>query len=204
MYVPYSTKQIGPVHISKYDHKHDKQIILLMITDNNNNWHYFSIRNISGLLRGITSNDNGDFYCLNCFHLYRTKKKLKNYERICRDHVFCYVKIPDEDKKILKYIPGEKSLKVSWIIYADLEFLLKKMDACQNNPEKSYTEKKAKHIPSGYFLATCCSLGKSTNEKKYYRGEYCMEMFCNDLENQAMKRINYEKKEIISLTNEEK
>ena len=34
-------------------------------------------KNLSGLLRGITSNHNGDFYCLNCLHLYRTISKLK-------------------------------------------------------------------------------------------------------------------------------
>ena len=56
----------------------------------------------------------------------------------------------DENNKILKYNPGEKSLKVPFIIYPDLECLLKKLDTCQNNPEKSYTEKKAKHRPSGY------------------------------------------------------
>ena len=40
--------------------------------------------------------------------------------------VIFHLKIPDEDNKILKYIPGEKSLKVPFIIYADLECLLKK------------------------------------------------------------------------------
>ena len=61
-----------------------------------------------------------------------------------------------EDNKISKYNPGEKSLKVPFTIYSDLECLLKKIDTCQNNPEKSYTEKKAKHKPSGYSLVTCC------------------------------------------------
>ena len=51
---------------------------------------------------------------------------------------------------------NEKSLKVPFIIYADLECLLEKVDTCSNNPEKSYTEKKAKHKPSGYSLVTCC------------------------------------------------
>ena len=69
--------------------------------------------------------------------------------------------MPDEDNKILKYNPGEKSLKVPFIIYADLECLLQKIDTCQNNPEKSYTEKKSKHKPSGYSLVTCCSFNKS-------------------------------------------
>ena len=112
--------------------------------------------------------------------------------------------MPDEDNKILKYIPGEKSLKVSFIIYADLECLLQKIKSCQNNPEKPYTEKKAVHEPSGYSLIKCCSFEKSKNEGKYYRGEDCMKIFCEDLKDQAMKIINYEKKEMIPLTNEEK
>ena len=45
--------------------------------------------------------------------------------------------MPDENNKILKYIQGEKLLKVPFIIYADLECLLQKIDTCKNNPEKS-------------------------------------------------------------------
>ena len=59
--------------------------------------------------------------------------------------------MPDENNKILKYIPGEKSLRVPFIIYADLECLLTKINACMNNPEKWHTEKKATHRPSRYF-----------------------------------------------------
>ena len=33
------------------------------------------IKSLSALLRGITSNHNGDFCCLNCFHSYSTEKK---------------------------------------------------------------------------------------------------------------------------------
>ena len=50
--------------------------------------------------------------------------------------------MPNEDNKTLKYNHGEKSLKAPSIIYADLQCLLEKMHSCQNNPEKSYTEKK--------------------------------------------------------------
>ena len=44
------------------------------------------MKSLSSLFRGITSNHNGDFYFLNCFHLYNTKNKLKKYERVCNDH----------------------------------------------------------------------------------------------------------------------
>ena len=57
--------------------------------------------------------------------------------------------MPSLAEKILKYNPREKSLKTPFTIDIDLECLLKKEQSCQNNPEKSYTEKKARHEPSG-------------------------------------------------------
>ena len=52
--------------------------------------------------------------------------------------------MPNEYKKILKYNHGENSLKAPLMIYTYLDFLLEKMHSCQNNLEKSYTEKKKK------------------------------------------------------------
>ena len=75
LYVSYNTKQIKQAYILKYNNEGDNQVNLLMITDETNNWHYLAVKSISGLLRGITSNHNGDFYSLNCFHLYTTEKK---------------------------------------------------------------------------------------------------------------------------------
>ena len=73
--------------------------------------------------------------------------------------------MPKEDNKILKYNHGEKSLKVPFIIYADLECLLEKISTCinpyinpesfsHNNPEKSSTTKANEHTRSGYSLFT--------------------------------------------------
>ena len=90
LFVPYNTKQIRQAYISKYNEERGNQVNLLMITDGTNNWHYLTVKSISGLTRGITSNHNSDFVCLNCFHLYRTKGKLKKHERICKDYDFCY------------------------------------------------------------------------------------------------------------------
>ena len=112
-----------------------------MITDGEK-WHCLAVKSFSALLRGITSNHNRDFYCLNCLHSYRTKEKLKKLEKVCNNHDCCYVKMPKEYEKILEYNPGEKSLKVLFIIYSDLECLIEKMDSCQNDLAKSSTEKK--------------------------------------------------------------
>ena len=68
--------------------------------------------------------------------------------------------MPQWVEETLKYNPGEKSLKALFAIYLDLEFLLKKEQSSQNNPEKSYTEKKAGHEPSGWAMFTRCLFDK--------------------------------------------
>ena len=112
--------------------------------------------------------------------------------------------MPKENNKILKYNPGEKSLKVPFIIYADLECILRKMNAGQVIPTKTYTEKKAEHELLGYSQIKCCSFDKSKTECNYYREQDCIKIFCRDLRDRAMKIINHEKKDIIPLTKEEK
>ena len=75
------------------------------------------------------------------------------------------------------------------------------MSACQVNPSKSYTEKKAEHEPSG---VNGCSFDKSKTQCNYYRDQDCIKISCRDLKDSAMKIINHEKKKIIPLTKEEK
>ena len=95
-------------------------------------------------------------------------------------------------------------MKVPFIIYADLESLLEKMNTCHNNPEKSSTTKVNKHSPSGYSLFTQCSFDTTKNKIDYYTGKNCMEKFCLDLREHETKIINYEKKEMIPLTKKAK
>ena len=59
-----------------------------------------------------------------------------------QNHDYCYVKMPNEDEKILKYNQGEKPLKVPFMIYADLESLLGKIDTYQNDLKKIFYRKK--------------------------------------------------------------
>ena len=85
LYVPHNTRKIQVAYKSKQNLTCDKQVILLMSTDGEK-WHYLTVKNLSGLLRGITSTHKEDFYCLNCFHSYRTKNKLKAHKKICENH----------------------------------------------------------------------------------------------------------------------
>ena len=83
-------------------------------------WHYITlksvrtddvfnrpIRSLSRLFRGITANNNGDFYCLGCLHSFRTDNALKRHERLCGNNDYWYVEMPTKDNKTLKYNHGE-------------------------------------------------------------------------------------------------
>ena len=96
---PYK-EEIRPSYISKYNHKRKNQVILLMITDYGERWHYLAVKSFSVLFRGMSSSNNGDFYCLNCFHSYRTLNKLKRHETVCNNHDYCHVDMPEEGKNI--------------------------------------------------------------------------------------------------------
>ena len=89
--------------------------------------------------------------------------------------------MPKEDNKILKYNHGEKSLRVPFVIFADLESLLEKMNTCRNNPEKSSTTKINKHTASCYSLFTHCSFDRTKNKLDYYRGKNCMKKLLSRL-----------------------
>ena len=80
-FVPYSNKQIRPAYISKYNYKRDNQVVLLMITDNEK-WHYLAVKSVPGLLTGITSNRDADFYCLIHTQQRKNLKSIKEYAEI--------------------------------------------------------------------------------------------------------------------------
>ena len=163
LYVPHNTRKIQVAYKSKHNLTCDKQLILLMITDGEK-WHYLTIKRLPGLLRGITSNHHGDFYCLNCFRSYRARNKLEAHKKICKNHDYWNVEMPTKDNNIIKYNQGEKSIKLPFIVYADLECLLEKMSTCQNNPNESSKTEINKHTPSGYSLFTHCLFDKSRNK----------------------------------------
>ena len=97
---PTIKKEIEPSYTWKYNYKRKKQVILLMITDDNNRWHYLAVKRLPILLRRITSNHHRDFYCLTYFYPHKILNKLKKHERVCNNHDYCRVDMPNEHEKI--------------------------------------------------------------------------------------------------------
>ena len=83
---------------------------------NREKWHYLTVKKLSALLRGITSKNNGDFYCLNFLNSFRTKNKLESHKGVCENKEFYNVVMPSEYTKILEFNQYQKSDKATFII----------------------------------------------------------------------------------------
>ena len=102
--------------------------------------------------------------------------------------------MPSKDTKILQFNQYQKSDKATFIIYADLESTIEKIDGCKNNPEKSSTAKVGKHISSGFSMSTISLFRGMENKHDVCRSKDCVKKFCKFLKGHAMKIINFKKK----------
>ena len=72
-----------------------------------------------------------------------------------------------------------------YLIYANIESLIKKIDGRANNPENSSTSKIGEHIPRGYSSLTIWVFHRIDNKHTLYRGKNCMKKFCEFLREHA-------------------
>ena len=78
----------------------------------------------------------------------------------------------------VKFNNFHKQLPVSFVRYADFEAITQKIDSCQPNDERSYTERYQKHIACGYsFKVVCCYDDKFSRPIQLYRGKNAVYKF---------------------------
>ena len=73
--------------------------------------------------------------------------------------------MPSEKYNILEFNQYMNSDKMSYIIYADIKPLIKKLDGYANNPENSSTTKIGEHIPCGYLMSTIWAFDHKKNKR---------------------------------------
>ena len=77
------------------------------------------------------------------------------------------------------------------------------MDGCKSNPEKSSRTKADEHIAPRFPMSTILSLRDIKNKHNVYRGGDCIKKFCECLKKHARRIINFKKKKMKLLTNEQ-
>ena len=131
---------------------------------------------------------------MNCLHSFRRENKLKSHEKVCKNKDFCGILMPSEKDKIWEFDQYTKSDKVPFIIYVDIESLIRKNDWFANKPENSSVTKIDQHTPFGYSMSTIWAFNNIEKKHTLYCGKDCMKKFCASLKEHAMNVIAFEKK----------
>ena len=93
-----------------------------------------------------------------------------------------------------------KSHKMPYIVYANMESLIKKIDGYANNREKPSTTKIGEHIPCRYSMLTIWAFNNIENKPNLYHVEDCTEKFHESLRKHAKNIIDFKKKKVLPLT----
>ena len=142
-------ERVYPLRISKINKNCKHQIVLLLIKDGENS-HYCYVKNISALLVSQYNKHKGKReYCFNCFNSFKSSEVLKNHLEYCNINECIKINMPPEGAslKFINFLHGERA---PFAIYADFESLLKPLDTCKPDPNKSYTHKYQKHEPLSF------------------------------------------------------
>ena len=131
-------EKVYPLKVSKYTGcEHD--IVLLLIKDGEKS-HYCLVKNISALLSSqINNNDHKRYFCLNCFNSFKSPDSLDKHKEYCYNNECVKISMPPPNT-FLRFKNFRYSEKAPFAIYADFESLIKPMDNCDPNPNKSYTK----------------------------------------------------------------
>ena len=110
----------------------------------------------------------------------------------------------------LKFKNFRCSERAPFVIYADFESLIKPMDNCDPDPNKSYTKKYQKHKPSGfcYYIKSLhedvFKSVKRTYTKTKEEEPNAEDVFVKWLENDVKDIANIEPKKMVIMEEEEK
>ena len=194
-------ERVYPLKISRCTGcEHD--ITLLLLKDGEKS-HYCLVKNLSALLQSQINNHKGiRNICLNCFNGFNTPDSLNKHKEYCYNNECVKIVMPQQGTflRFKKFLHSEKA---PFAIYADFESLIKPMDNCDPDPNKSYTKKYQKHEPISFSYYILCSiygvyksiLRKYTKTKP--EDADAMDVFIKWLEEDVKAIANIEEKEII-------
>ena len=156
---------VFPLKISKYTGC-DNDIVLLLLKEAEKGengeikekTHYTLVKNKSALIASQINNHKGSReICLNCFNSFNSLKTLEKHKEYCYENESLKINMPPPST-YLRFNKFHHSEKAPFAVYADFESLIKPMDNCDPDPNKSYTKKIQKHKPISFSYYILCSI----------------------------------------------
>ena len=156
----------------------------MLITDGEKR-HYTAIKSLSRLL-GNSNSKHGhkQHFCLNCLQGFSLEESKDKHFEYCKDSEAVRIEM-NEEGSFVEFHDGQNQFKVPFAMYADFEAILKPIEGLNTNPEASYTKELNQRICSGFCVSSVFAYGEVENPLKLYRGEDCVEVFCDYVENEV-------------------
>ena len=166
-------------HISKQPEE-DARINLLLI-EKAGKFHYTWIKNLNRLLHDQNKNGRKKHFCERCLHGYSREDLLEAHRPECKGigQTAVRVEMPQEGK--LTFQNHHKQLPAPYVIYADFEALITKVEGPELDPTKSNTQKTQHHEACSYCYVVVRCDGK-TEAPAQYRGPNAAEHFLRALQ----------------------
>jgi hypothetical protein len=216
IYRPIEGQKIQCIRAIRYERNKHYNILLIQdhaLNYREGNYHYVAIKNLSRLIRSQqTKHKSKMHFCLKCFQHKKTLEDLETHKDLCYTNTTVDI-MPSIQNRYKKFKNFNRSLKIPYVISADMETLISKnnndsvtTESTQfDKRESACTVKTAKHIPSGFALTVKSPTDNELHNKAIlYRGEDCIPRFQEELEKLAKSihkklKTNYP----IDMTNED-
>ena len=172
--------------------------INLLRIEKDDNEHYVLIKDYNRLMGSQTNNHKTKiFHCIYCQHGFQSEKLLNSHLiKGCMANEIQHTELPEEGTT-MKFEKHFKKLKAPFVIYGDFECLTTETS---DGIKGTYQN----HKPSGYMLNL---VNAYSGEMKpfLYRGEDCMDNFCetlNNIRDDVMEQMKNPKDMIMSYLDE--
>ena len=200
--------RVFPLRISKYTGC-DYDIVLLLLKEAEKGesgeikekTHYTLVKNKSALIASqINSHEHKRHLCLNCFNSFNSPETLEKHKEYCYENESIKTNMPSPNT-YLRFKNFLYSEKAPFAVYADFESLIKPLDNCDPDPNKSYTKKYQKHEPISFSYYIAVNGVFKPVLRKYTKTKPedadAMDVFIKWLEEDVKAIANIEEKEMI-------
>ena len=206
----HSNSDIYPIHSTRSTAaKH----IDLLVTSNTETNHYVWIKNFNRLCYNVNKHARKKYFCKHCIQHFTNESILRKHMEDCMVLNGCQaIEMPAEEE-ITKFKSFRETVKIPFVIHADLESILHKLTVEQKQGMEPgmhphSTEKLQKHVACSYgYKVVCCYDDRLSKPFKMYRGLDSVHKFFTDIfeeEKEILKKLKEFQKTPMSLSEEEK
>ena len=151
---------------------------LLLITKDEKR-HYVLIRDFNTFMYNQSKHKERKHFCMYCLQCFSSESILVEHANNCLTISGKQaINMSKKGENILKFNNFHKQLPVPFVIYADFEAIMERVQGCRPNDKRSYTDAYQKHEDCSYgYKVIFCSDDLYTKPIQRYRGKNAVYKF---------------------------